>query len=143
MEIPRNVIIDLLPLYLADEASPETRALVEQHLRTDPALARLAREQTPVDNLRVRLRKTEPPDVPADLEAKTLDRTKSLLRRRTWLLALAIVCSLAPLSFFSGKGITWIMLRDAPQAGLCYWAAAVVLWVALILTGRRLRNTGL
>jgi len=42
MEISRNVILDLLPLYIADEASPETRALVGEYLDTDPELAKIA-----------------------------------------------------------------------------------------------------
>jgi anti-sigma factor RsiW len=143
MDVSRNVIIDLLPLYLADEASAETRALVERHLQTDPVLARLAREQQSSDGLRARLQKDEGPGLPADLETRTLDRTKSQLRRRSWLMALAILCSLAPLSFFSGDGITWMMLRDAPRSSLCYWMAAAVLWTAFFLTNRRLRSTGL
>ena len=42
MEITRNVILDLLPLYLAGETSVDTAALVENYLKTDPELARLA-----------------------------------------------------------------------------------------------------
>jgi hypothetical protein len=42
MDIPRNVILDLLPLYIADEASPETRVLVAEYLESDPELARIA-----------------------------------------------------------------------------------------------------
>jgi len=42
MEITRDVILDLLPLYLADEVSADTRTLVEQYLETDPELARVA-----------------------------------------------------------------------------------------------------
>ena len=42
MEIERNVILDLLPLYLAGEASPDTQALVEQYLASDPELAETA-----------------------------------------------------------------------------------------------------
>ena len=56
MEVTRNVILDLLPLYLAGEASPDTRALVEHYLETDPELAEAAklttalykRQETPV-----------------------------------------------------------------------------------------------
>ncbi len=44
MEVTRNVILDLLPLYLAEEASADTRALVQRHLENDPELARAARE---------------------------------------------------------------------------------------------------
>jgi anti-sigma factor RsiW len=42
IEVPRNVILDLLPLYLAGEASADTAALVDDFLKTDPELAKLA-----------------------------------------------------------------------------------------------------
>ena len=44
MEITRNIILDLMPLYLADEASADTRALVESYLKEDPELADIAKE---------------------------------------------------------------------------------------------------
>ena len=39
MNVSRNVIHDLVPLYLADEASADTRALIEEFLAADPELA--------------------------------------------------------------------------------------------------------
>ncbi len=42
MEISRNVILDLLPLYLADEASEDTQFLVKEFLEKDSDLAHLA-----------------------------------------------------------------------------------------------------
>ena len=45
MEITRNVILDLLPLYLADEVSQDTRALIEKYLETDPELAEIAQKK--------------------------------------------------------------------------------------------------
>jgi anti-sigma factor RsiW len=45
MKIERNVILDILPMYLANEVSPETRDLVEKYLETDRELARLAQKQ--------------------------------------------------------------------------------------------------
>lgn len=45
MEITREVIIDLLPLYLANEVSEETRAVIEKYLETDLGLAKLAKQQ--------------------------------------------------------------------------------------------------
>ncbi len=45
MEITRNVILDLLPMYLVNEVSPETRALIEKYLETDPELAQQARKR--------------------------------------------------------------------------------------------------
>ncbi len=44
MDITRGVILDLLPLYLADEASDDTKALVERYLKENPELADIARE---------------------------------------------------------------------------------------------------
>jgi anti-sigma factor RsiW len=44
MDINRDVILDLLPLYLGGEASPASRALVDEYLRGDPELARQVRE---------------------------------------------------------------------------------------------------
>ena len=42
MELHRDVIMDLLPVYLAGEASAETRRLIESQLARDAELARLA-----------------------------------------------------------------------------------------------------
>lgn len=44
MEITRNIILDLLPLYSANEVSADTRALVEKYLKTDPELANVAKQ---------------------------------------------------------------------------------------------------
>jgi len=45
-EISRNVIMDLLPLYLADELSPDSKALVEKALSEDPELAEIVKNAT-------------------------------------------------------------------------------------------------
>ncbi len=49
MKITRDVILDLLPLYLADEVSAETRALVEKYLETDPELAEIATQSAAIE----------------------------------------------------------------------------------------------
>jgi hypothetical protein len=49
MEITRNVILDLLPLYLADEVSADTRTLVEKYLEADPELADVAEQSGAVE----------------------------------------------------------------------------------------------
>ncbi len=64
MTVSREVILDLLPLYFSDEASPDTKALVEEHLDRDPDLAKLAsqwKERLPAS-----------PPVPVDQEAQAL-----------------------------------------------------------------------
>ena len=49
MEITKNVILDLLPLYMADEVSADTRALIEEYLETDPELAEIAKQSAAVE----------------------------------------------------------------------------------------------
>jgi anti-sigma factor RsiW len=44
MKVTRDVILDLLPLYLAEEASADTEALVREYLETDPELAEIAKK---------------------------------------------------------------------------------------------------
>ena len=45
MNVAREVILDLLPVYLSDEASPATRALVEEYMKQDSELAERIRPQ--------------------------------------------------------------------------------------------------
>jgi hypothetical protein len=44
MKVTREVIIDLLPAYFSNEASADTRALVEEFFRQDPEFAEMAKE---------------------------------------------------------------------------------------------------
>ncbi len=44
MSINRNVILDLLPIYLAGEASEDTRALIEEYLQSDQEMAKMVAE---------------------------------------------------------------------------------------------------
>ena len=136
MNVTREIVKDLLPLYVAGEASAESRAAVEELLRTDPELTRLAEalrdDSAPV----VRL--------PAGSGKAALATTKSLLRRRTWLMALALFFSALPFSFmFFPGGLRFFMLSDAPFASTVCLAAAAVLWIAFVAVSRRLRVTGL
>lgn len=50
-EVTKAVVLDLLPLYLAGEVSPETSALVKKYLEEDPELAETAKEMAKVDSL--------------------------------------------------------------------------------------------
>jgi anti-sigma factor RsiW len=44
MEVTRNVILDLLPLYLAGEVSADTATLVENYLEANPELAKMVKQ---------------------------------------------------------------------------------------------------
>jgi len=50
-EITHDVILDLLPLYLAGEVSADTTALVKKYLEANPELAETAKEMAKADSL--------------------------------------------------------------------------------------------
>lgn len=85
-KIPQHVILDLLPLYLAEEVSGETRNLIEEYLKTDPQLATLAEQAKRATSLQ---------EIPAPLkkenEMEALKKTKRLMTLRTIYLALALL----------------------------------------------------
>jgi len=49
--VTHDVILDLLPLYLAGEVSEDTAELVKTHLESDPELAETAREMARINSL--------------------------------------------------------------------------------------------
>jgi hypothetical protein len=85
VEVTREVILDLIPLVLGGEASPASRALVEEYLKQHPDLA---------DRVRVLQAEGFAPtgssELTPDLELKSLRRTKRLLGLQRWLFGLGI-----------------------------------------------------
>jgi len=79
MKITKNVILDLLPLYLANEVSQDTRTLVENYLETDKELAALAKQSDAME-------------LPGDIPVPLTDEDKMKTYKKTrWLLFLTIV----------------------------------------------------
>jgi len=135
-ELTREVVKDLLPLYAAGEASQDSRALVEEWLRTDPELARLAAE--------LQGGGAPPAEARAGAGRKELATARALLRKRSWLMGLAILFTGLPLSFvFDEHGLQLFMLRDAPRTSAALWAIAAGLWVGFGAVSRKLKVTGL
>jgi len=106
MEVTRSVILDLLPLYLADEVSPETRALVEEYLETDPELAKLAEQSAAMDV-------PEDISVPLDKEDRmeTYREAKRQLQRLT--LFWAALIAFAVLSLLGLALLAYVFLTSA------------------------------
>jgi hypothetical protein len=98
MEVTRNVILDLLPLYLAGETSADTQALVKNYLKHDPDLAQLAWQW------QERLPEPPPSPVRPDAQALAYLEAKRQMEIRTIGLAAAIAAGLiaviAMVSFF-------------------------------------------
>ena len=134
MQVTREMIVDLLPLYQSGEASADSRAAVEAFMRRDPSLARLIADDS-----------AGPEAIPptASLERQAVSRTRAIIRRRSWVLAFAIFFTMLPFSFaFRGDKVTFFMLRDQPVSAL-FWLGAAALWVMHIRLTRSLQTAGL
>ena len=138
MKITREVITDLLPLYLAGEASEDSRRLVDEYFASDPEFARLAK--TPL-NVPAADRGF---DAAARRQAETLAKTKGAIRFRSWIMCFAIFFSLVPFSatFENGK-LVELMWRDAPLKALMFQLVGIGLWALYYRANRRLRSTSL
>jgi hypothetical protein len=137
MNVTKNVIADLLPLYEAGEASADTRALVEQYLKEHPEM----RAGTPVDAML----KAETATRPEHEQRAALERTRSLLRLRTLLFGVAVFTNLMTFSFTfsSDEGITWIMWRDAPGVGFILLVLSAISWLAYFRVNKKLTVSGM
>jgi hypothetical protein len=139
MRVSREVILDLLPLYLANEASPATRLLVEQYLSQDDDLAEHVRSQISAGDTRA------PVELPPELELRSLSRTRALLRRQRRLFGMAIGLSvLSATSKISLRGSQiesfHFLIRDYPLAFGALSIAAIACWIAYAHTARRLKT---
>lgn len=90
--ITRNVILDLLPLYLADEVSDDTRALVENYLESDPGLAKLAKQSATA-----RLAEDIPVPLTRENQLQAYQRARQAMFQRTIALATVIAVALLAL----------------------------------------------
>jgi len=152
--VPRNVILDLLPAYIAGEASEETRVLVEEYAQHDPQIARL-----------IRAAKLTPEAIPSrttapdDLEMKTIKKVRSSIRRQMLYVALAtaaiLMIPLLAMKFgnqvnwsvfdfivmgilLSGTGLTYVLISRASDStayrlgvGVAVVAGLLLIWVNL------------
>src|SRR5215471_16718467 len=112
MNVTREVINDLWPVYAADEASADTRALVKEFLRQDPEFAGLLQGCGEEGLLRKVI-----PTLPPDREAQALRRTKRLLHG--WPVNSIVTASFAVavwIAFFTR--LVWVrksVYRDFPD----------------------------
>jgi hypothetical protein len=121
MNVTREVIHDLWPLYAADEASADTRALVEEFLRQDAEFADLLRGQGEESLLR-----NEVPKLSPDREAQALRRTKRLLHGRDWFLFFAIMFS----CFAFGRIVSDTSWDVSPANFIATATIAGLFWIA-------------
>ena len=137
MNISRDVVKDLIPMYLEGDVSADTRTLVESYLKTDPELAA---DVAAARGTSLGLPATRPPTA----EKQTLDATRELLKSRTSTLVVAAIFTVLPLTFaFRGTTITFFLIRDAPVIGIAWWVTAAIMWIWHARIRRRLQVSGL
>ena len=127
MSITRPVVLDLWPAYESGEASPETRALIEEFLRGDPEFARQLRENP--------LGEIAPPPLPPDIETNAFARARRRLRGFPWLLQLAILFSASAF----GRIVSDTSWDVSPRNFIITAGIAVCFWVAFFVTLWRMR----
>jgi hypothetical protein len=127
MNISKNIISDLIPLYASNECSADTRALVEEYLQRNPQQAEELRR---IMNTSI----PGPGPQPRGLdEMSSLRQARRVVRRRSWLLGFAIFFSLTPFSFLYTGGRAYWLLLEAPTTALIYGAVGVLCWLAYAL----------
>jgi hypothetical protein len=129
MSITRAIILDLWPAYVSDEASADTRALVDAFLRDDPEFARMLREN-PMSGAAT-------PTLPPDVETNAFARARRRLRGFPWLLQLAM--------FFSFVAFARIVSDTSwdvsPRNFIIAAGLAAVFWTAFLVTLWRMRSS--
>ncbi|HWE51743.1 MAG TPA: hypothetical protein VG273_18255 [Bryobacteraceae bacterium] len=140
MTVTREVILDLLPIYLAGESSPATKALVEEYMKQDEELAQRIRLQW-ADNFA----KLSLSSLPPDLELKSLRRTRSMLGLMRWLFGFGIFFYAASLSnqiSFEGGHVTdfHFLVRDYPAVFGLFLILGTACWITYFSLRRKMRT---
>jgi len=140
MNVTREVILDLLPIYLAGEASPATRALIEEYMEQDKELAQRIRVQW-ADNFE----RITPTALPPDLELRSLRRTRAIIGWQKWLFGLGIfftaIALTSQISFEGGRIKDFhFLMRDFPTQFGAFALLAIACWCGNYALRRRLRT---
>ena len=130
-KIPRNVILDLLPLYLAEDVSDETRKLIEEYLKTDPQLATLAEQAKNAPSLQ---------EIPAPINKET--EMESLKKVKKMMLSVQhhVFLAMAVITTFM-VGVSAVFLWDeprGPQAPYIFGGLTLIFWIAFLLANKKI-----
>lgn len=131
MNVTRDVLADLLPVYFSGEASEDTKRLLENYFRENPDFERIARKAaTPLEMLR-----GVPPVAPDEEKEKCdLQWTREELFRRRLMFGLALVFTVAPLiPVYSEGHLVWTTIRTAPWSAISCWGFAALFWVGCLI----------
>ena len=126
MNITREVMTDLLPVYFSGEASEDTKQLVELYFRENPDFERIARRAAmPLEQLRG----TAPVAAEAEREKCDLQWARQEFRRRRVVFGVALVFTCAPLlTVFRNGRVVWTAILSDPWQWALFWCVAGLFW---------------
>lgn len=126
MNVTRDVITDLLPVYFSGEASDDTKQLVEGYFRDDPDFERIARRAaTPLETLRRAV--PIPPD--ARKERQDLKWAREEVTRSRVQFGVALLLTLAPVTAVYSKGhLVWAAMFNDPWELVLFWSVGALFW---------------
>jgi hypothetical protein len=135
MNITREVVADLLPIYFSGEASSDTKLLVEEYFHENPDFERLAHSAgTPLETLRA----ASPAAAVSEKEKRDLESVRCGLDRRKWLFGLSLFLTLSPLSFYLTHGSVFsLMGPDELWEAAFDWSMAAFFWLLYFAHPRR------
>ncbi len=132
MNISKDIINDLLPLYFLEDCSADTKQLVEEYLKSNPDFEKHVKtlNENPIPkNILQPLQKSD--------ELKSLLKTRRLLKARGIFIGFAIFFSLVPFSFVSSEEYSFFMLVDAPLTALLFAICSIPLWIGYFMVKRK------
>lgn len=134
LNVTRDVVTDLWPVYEAGEASADTRKLVDEFLGNDPAFA---------EKLRATLPLAPPaPVVAPDAKLAALKRTRDLVHGNAWLRGLRLF-ALVITVFAIKRVLTDTSWDVSPRVFIAEATLATIGWTAYGVLVNRYRKRSL
>jgi anti-sigma factor RsiW len=144
VNVTDDVLNDLLTLYLAGEASADTRALIEERARREPAFAAKMHAAREVDRVAARAIDLPGATPPSDVELRALAQTRHAIFLRTLFFATGLFCTLLPLAIHGDEqGVRFLILGRHPGIMWAFWSIAAASWTAWYVMNREVRKAGL
>ena len=137
MNITREVMTDLLPVYFSGEASEDTKQLVEIYFRENPDFERIARRAAmPLEQLR----RTAPVAAEAEREKCDLQWARKEFFRRRVVFGVALFFTCAPLmTVYRNERVDWTTFLNDPWLLALFWCVAGLFWFQYV--ARQSRRT--
>ncbi|MGD1106521.1 MAG: hypothetical protein ABR865_05710 [Terracidiphilus sp.] len=126
MNITREVMTDLLPVYFSGEASEDTKQLMENYFRENPDFERIARGAAmPLEQLRG----TAPVAAEAEREKRDLQWARKEFLRRRVVFGVALLFTCAPLMpVYENGRVDWTAFLNNPWQLALFWCVAGLFW---------------